>query len=175
MLNGINSNTENFKSLITTDFSSSERFNESYEFQIWGFKELPQGCDDQEPQVSPTFRVRKKFHGFDDAETNFQSRRITEEVKSSVGTSITEFRLATWNSPESNKFLDNAFGNTPCAAYCGCCKKYVHTFIQYQEEKPSSFLQKISEIISFCCGAPNIQGKYILHKCTICNLTLARI
>ena len=173
MHNGINTNTENFKSLVTTDLTNSERFNESFEYPMFYFKE---GLEkEEEVQVSPTFRLRKRFAAFDDAETNFQSRRITEEVKSSVGTSITEFRLATWNSPEANKVLDNGFGNSPCFGYCGCCKKYVQSYIEYQEDKPSTLIEKISNILFMCCGSPNFQSKYIIHKCINCNLILARV
>lgn len=172
MLNGLNYNTENFKSQIATDFTNSDQISESLDYQVFSIKEIcPEHSNSSEVKYSPTFRASKlrNIPRFDDAETNFQSRRITEEVKSSVGTSITEFRLATMNSPEKDKFLEG-FGSSPCTAYCGCCKKYVHTNIEHLSENVNYF-HKISQVL-FCCGQDVC--KVIVHKCPYCNLILGK-
>jgi len=172
MFNGLNFYTDNFKSHIATDFTNSEQISESLDYQVFSIKEIcPEHSNSSDAKNSPTFRASKlrSIQKFDDAETNFQSRRITEEVKSSVGTSITEFRLATFNSPEKEKFLEG-FGSSPCTAYCGCCKKYVHSKIEYSSENVNYF-HRISKAL-FCCGQE--MCKFIFHKCPFCNLVLGK-
>lgn len=175
MFNGLNLLAENLKSQIATDFTNSEQISESCDYQVFSIKEIcPEHSNSSEIKYSPTFRGNKarNWSKFDDAETNltnFQSRRITEEVKSSVGTSITEFRLATMNSPDKEKYLET-FGCSPCTAYCGCCKKYVHTYIEYVSED-SNYFHRISQIL-FCCS--HELCKVIVHRCPYCNLVLGK-
>lgn len=103
---------------------------------------------------------------------NLPSHKVTEEVKSSVGTSITEFRLATLNSPEALKCIDIVMGSSPCAGYCNHCKTYVHTVIDYRANMLTRLFLKISQNLPICCGPLDWATRLIIHKCPKCDLIL---
>jgi hypothetical protein len=190
MLNGFPSRLETFQVQNPTEVTNSEPALDSYECQVFSIKDLcPESSDNSNRSPIKKFRLINSYSGrrsvadgayskLSEISTNFaniKSRRITEEVKSSVGTSITEFRLATLNSPEVNKGIDIVLGVSPCMAYCGKCKSYVQTAIDYQDGLISKYLVKFSQAFSMCCGKPDWADKLILHKCSSCSSVLGKV
>ena len=179
MLNGNISNIESIGAPIISEVTYSDNANDSFECQVFSLKDIHQDHSNSSGiQASPSIKILRLMNSHPKGDetstnfTNFQSRKATEEVKSSVGTSITEFRLATINSPEGNKCIDIVMGNSPCSAYCGRCKIYVHTIIAYQDGFITKYLIKITQAFTMCCGAPEWFSKEIVHRCPYCYLIL---
>ncbi|OMJ65862.1 hypothetical protein SteCoe_37503 [Stentor coeruleus] len=180
MING--SNSDILKSQHVTEVTNTENNTDSYDCQVFCIKDIyPESSNSSSLPISPSIKAlhsNNSINKFDEKltnSTNQQSRKMTEEVKSSVGTSITEFRLASLNSPEANKCMDIVMGCSPCSAYCGRCKNYVHTVIDYQEDVIPGYLLKISQTLMMCCGNLDWLNKYIIHRCPCCNLILGKI
>ena len=164
-----------------TEITNSEAATDSYEFQMFSLKDIhPESSQNSNFPLSPSTKALRLLASqkTDETSTNFtniQSRKMTEEVKSSLGTSITEFRLATINSPEGNKCIDIVMGLSPCAAYCGRCKNYVHTVIDYQDSFFPKYFLKFSQAFIMCCGNPDWVNKLIIHRCPYCYIILGKV
>ena len=184
MYNGFDSRLHILPLPVFSEVTNSDQAADSYEYRMFSLKDIipepshssqslnPSSCSSSKnhPKTLP----RKRHEDTSTTFTNMQSRKATEEVFSSVGTSITEFRLATMNSPEANKCIDIVMGNSPCAAYCGRCKNYVHTLVDFQEGLLPRFLIKFSREVTMCCGHPEWINKLIVHKCPNCRIILGK-
>lgn len=178
MLNGINTRFDNIKGQLPTDFTNSENLTESYELQMFSLKEIcpdSSGCADH--NFSPNFKgLRMKgLWRLDENSVNtsgWSGRRVIEDIKSSVGTSITEFRLASMYSPERQKYMEEVLGCSPCAVFCGCCKKYVQSIVEIGEEQSPGYLTRFAQAFFMCCGSN--ENRVIFHKCPYCGLTLGK-
>jgi hypothetical protein len=182
MLNGMNQRSDTIKSSNATEVTSTEQFTDSYECQMFSLKDIyPEASNSSELPNSPSFKTFRLIENIPRSDDNstiftaFQSRKMTEEAKSSVGTSITEFRLATLSSPEGNKCIEGAMGSSPCAAYCGRCKTYVHTAIDYQEDTSANYFIKITQALTMCCGRPDWIYKLMVHRCPHCSIILGKL
>ena len=107
MLNGNIPNSNVKVEPIVSEVTYSDNASDSFEYKVFSLKDIhPESSNNSGFQLSPSIKgvnIYQNNKKNDEISTNFQSRKITEEVKSSIGTSITEFKLATFNSPEGNK------------------------------------------------------------------------
>ena len=185
MHNGKDSHRHTLPVSLFPEVTTSDQAADSHEYHMFFLKDIisktpnsskyliPSSCASLKHQPH-TFLPRNIYEDISTTFTIMQSRKATEEVQSSVGTSITEFRLATMNSPEVNKCIDIVMGNSPCAAYCGRCKNYVHTLVDFQEGLLPRFLIKFSQEVAMCCGNPEWINKLIVHKCPNCRIILGK-
>jgi hypothetical protein len=179
MLNGRAGRFDNFKVNLPTDFTNSENLTESYELQMFSLKEIhPDNSASSEELLSPHLKGTrmKGLWKLDENSANLSnvaSRRVTDDAKSSVGTSITEFRLASMHSPEKFKYSEGFLGCSPCAVFCGCCKKYVQSLVEAPDETSFNYFKKITQAFAMCCGSNENLG--ILHRCPYCALVLGRV
>ncbi len=146
--------------------------------QVFSLNELnPEDSNLSELQVSPVYRtsklrsLRSSFTKGAETSTNFsnsQSGKNYEEVKSSMGSSITEFKICTVNSPECKKNICSFNSYSPCFAFCSHCKKHVNSEVEFLDD--SGYLNKIFRAFTLCCGRPEWFNKVLIHKCPLCNL-----
>lgn len=146
--------------------------------QVFNLNDLhPEDSNLSEIQVSPVYKTsklrshRSSFSKAGETSTNFSnshSAKNYEEVKSSMGSSITEFKICTVNSPECKKNICSFNSYSPCYAFCSHCKKYVNSEVEFLDE--AGYFYRIFKAFTMCCGRPEWFNKVLVHKCPQCNL-----
>ena len=172
--------SSNLPTNSTVQFSFNQSDPEGNLPKVFSLSDLnAEDSNHSDLQVSPVYKtskfrsLRSSFSRGGESSTNYSnsiSGKNYEEVKSSMGSSVTEFKICTFNSPESKKNALSLNSYSPCFVFCTHCNKHVNSEVEFLDDSETGYLAKIFKAFTMCCGRPEWFNRVRVHKCPLCTL-----